>query len=165
MKIIPSITAFLACLACLAIFTGCSASDKSDPDQVAETYVMSVLSKDKSHTALELNGLSPELRRYCNLGLTPDWRNNMPSDVKFVERLEAAWKGKGRAEGIDDYLFSLSGKEPDNTIAYIVELKFVDGDGKEHTAGIALRPDHGDQPLTKGKIFDRKSVKWKVVPR
>ena len=160
MKYILSITA------CLAIFTSCSAPDYGDPDQVAETYVMSVLAKDDSHNALELNGLSPELRRYCNLGLTPDWRNNMPSDVKFVERLEAAWKGKGRAENFDDYLFGLSGKgSVSDTIAYIVELKFVDGDGKEHTAAIALRPDHGDQPLTKGKVFDRKSVEWKVVPR
>ena len=163
MKYIFTITAFLACL---SILTGCSAPDDSDPDQVAETYVMAVLAKDDSHKLLELNGLSPELRRYCNLGLTPDWRTSMPSDVKFDERLEATWKGKGRAEDIDDYLFGLSGKgSAADTIAYIVELKFVDGDGKEHTAAIALRPDHGDQPLTKGKIFDRRNVEWKVVPR
>ncbi len=163
MKIIPSIAAILTCFVFLA---GCSAPDYSDPDQVAEAYVMSVLAKDDSHTALELSGLSPELRRYSNLGLKPDWRDNLPSDAKFVERVEAAWKGKGRAEGIDDYLFGLTGKGTSaDTIAYIVELKFVDGNGKEHPGGIALRPDHGDQPLTKGKIFDRKSVRWKVVPQ
>lgn len=163
MKYIFTITAFLACL---SIFTGCSAPDDSDPDQVAETYVMAVLAKDDSHKPLELNGLSPELRRYCNLGLTLDWMTNMPSDVKFDERLKAIWKGKGRAEDIDDYLFGLSGMgSTADTIAYIVELKFVDLDGKEHTAAIALRPDHGDQPLTKGKIFDRKNAEWKVVPR
>ena len=160
MKTIPSMTAILACS---VILTGCTARDYSDPDQVAETYVMAVLANDDSHKPLELDGVSPELRRYCNLGLTPDWRTNMPSDVKFAERLEAGWKGKGRAQGIDDYLFGLSGKGAADTIAYLVELRFIDGAGKAHTAAIALRPDNGDQQLTKGEVLDRESVEWKVV--
>ena len=165
MKNTPVVTAILTCLVFL---TACTAPDYSDPDQVAKAYVSAVLARDGSHTALELTGLSPELQRYCNLGLTPDWRTNMPSNVKFVERLEKGIKGEGRAENLDDYMVGLSGKGPftsSNLIAYLVELKFVDGDGKEHTAALALRPDHGDQPETKGKVFDWKDVEWKVVPR
>lgn len=155
-------------LTCFVILTGCTARDYSDPDQVAETYVRSVLSKDESHTALELTGLSPELQRYCNLGLTADWKTNMPSSVTFVERLEATKKGKGRAEDLDEYIFGLTGNGQftgSDFITYVVELKFVDGGGEEYTAALALRPDHGDQPLTKGKMFDWKDLEWKVVPR
>jgi hypothetical protein len=169
--------AFTAIFTCLAILTGCSdapdqsALDHNDSDQVAEAYVRAVFARDGSHAALELTGLSPELQRYCNLGLAQDWRAEMPPDVTFVEAGQKTSKGKGPTEKYDDYLFALTdeqGKGPFNssrTITYIIELKFVDGDGKEHTADVALRPDHGDQPLTKGKTFDWKDVEWKVVPR
>lgn len=165
MKYLPTITAILTCV---VILTGCTAPDYSDPDQVAEDYVRSVFAKDGSHTALELTDISPDLQRYCNLGPTSDWRTNMPSNVTFVERLEATNKGKGRAEDLDDYTFGLTGNGPftgSDIITYLVELKFVDGDGKEHTAAIALRPDHGHEPLNKGRIFDWKDLEWKVVPR
>lgn len=165
MKRTPVITVILTCI---VILSGCTAPEYSDPDQVAEAYVRAVVARDGSHTELELSGLNPELQRYCNAGLTPDWRTNMPSQVTFVERLEAAKKGKGRAKNLEDYLFGLTGKGPfssSNLITYVVELKFVDGDGKEHTAALALRPDHGDQPVTKGRMFDWKDVEWKVVPR
>lgn len=158
-------------LTCFVVFAGCTASDHndySDPDQVAETYIQAVLKKDDSHTALELTGLSPELQRYCNLGLTTEWRTDMPSNVTVVERMEAAKKGKGQSEGLDDYIFGLTGEGPftsSNMITYIVELKLVDGDGKEYTAALALRPDHGDQHLTKGRMFDWKDLEWKVVPQ
>ena len=158
----------LSILTCLSIFTGCSAPDYSDPDQVAETYVMAVLAKDDSHKPLELDGLSPELRGYCNYGLTPDWRTNMPSDVVSAGRSDGIWKGKGPSEGIiDDYLFGMSGKRgtASKIITYIVKLRFVDGDGKEYTVAVALRPDHRDQPVTQGKVFDWESVEWKVVTR
>jgi hypothetical protein len=165
MKPLSTITAMLTCL---AILPACTAPDHSDPDQVAEAYVRAVIAKDGSHTELELTGLNPELQRYCNAGLTPDWRTNMPSEVTSIERLEAVVKGSGRAKNLADYLVGLTGKgrfNPPDFITYVVELKFVDGDRKEHTAALALRPDHGNQPLTKGRIFDWKDVEWKVVPR
>ena len=165
MKHTPVITSILICV---VIVSGCTAPEYSDPDQVAEAYVMAVLKKDGSHTELELTGLDPGLQRYCNLGLTPHWRTNMPSQVTFVERLETGVKGPGRAKDLDDYFVGLNGKGPFTSsgfITYLVELKFVDGDGKEYTAAVALRPDHGHQPATKGRMFDWKDVEWKVVPQ
>lgn len=164
MKHLHSIPALLTCL---VILVGCAAPDYSDPDKVAEEYVRSVIAKDGSHTSLELTEINPELQSYCNLGLSSDWKTNMPSSVNFVERLEATNKGKGNTEDFNDYIFGLTGKGPfttSNLITYLVELQFADGDGKEYTASIALRPEHGHQPMTKGRIFDWKDVEWKVVP-
>lgn len=163
-----NIPTLIATITCLVILSGCNAPDSGDPDQVAEAYVRAVTLRDGSHSELELTGLSPELRRSCNAGLTPDWRTNMPSQITFVERLEAGVKGPGRAKDLEDYSVGLTGNGPFTSagfITYVVELKFVDGDGKEHTAALALRPDHGDQPVTKGRIFDWTHVEWKVVPR
>ena len=165
MKNFPSLVAVFTCL---LILSGCADSEYSDPDQVAEAYVRAVITKDESHTDLELTGLNPELRSYCNAGLTTDWRASMPSQVTLVERLESTVKGPGRAENLNDYMVGLTGDGPFTSsgfITYVVELKFVDGDGKEHTAALALRPSGSDQPLEKSRIFDWKDVEWKVVPR
>lgn len=165
MKVI-SVTAAVA--TCLAIFTACTGPRFSDPDAVAEAYVQAVLAKDGSHTGFELTGLDPELQQYCNLGLSPDWKTDIPADAKLVERLEKGIKGEGQADTLMDYMVGIDGDGPFNAaefIVYLVEFKFADGDGTEYTAALALRPDHGGQPATKGRVFDWKDVEWKVVPQ
>ncbi|TWT64957.1 hypothetical protein Pan14r_54590 [Crateriforma conspicua] len=168
MKILPQ---FIAMLTCGVILSGCTAPaapEYSDPDRVAEAYVKAVLAKDGSHTKLELTDPDPELQSFCNAGLSAEWRESMPPQVTFAERLNSGVKGPGRSENLEDYLVGLTGNGPFTSsgfVSYFVEMKFVGGDGKEHSAALALRPDHGGQRLTKGKMFDWKDVEWKVVPR
>ena len=167
----------VAIVACLTIFTACTGPSFSDPDEVAEAYVKAVIANDGSHTAFELTGLDPDLQQYCNLALTPEWMTEAPSRVKRIERLQTVAKGKGRGENLDDFVFGIAGEGPFTSdadmIAYIVEFKLFDAEGKEivdadgqgSTAGVALRPDHGGQPMTKGRVFDWQDVEWKVVPQ
>lgn len=165
MKTTPLVAAVLIGL---SILTACTGAKISDPDAVAKAYVNAVLAKDGSHTAYELTGLNPRLQEYCNLGLTQDWKTDMPADVRFVERLEKGIKGEGQAETLVDYMIGIDGDGPFNAgefIAYLVEFKYADEDGKEYTAALALRPDHGGQPVTKGRVFDWGDMEWKVVPQ